>query len=479
MIFRIVMYVVGLVLKIEGGLLMFPALVGLIYKENNVLVYLLTALASFLIGTLMSLKKPVNSKIYAKEGFLCVGFSWVFMSLFGAVPFVVTGEIPNYIDALFETVSGFTTTGASVISDLTTISRASLFWRSFTHFIGGMGVCVFMMAIVPLMGGRSMNIMKAESTGPSVGKLVPHAKDTAKILYLIYIGLVALEVIFLLFGKMSLFEALTISFGTIGTGGFGLLGDSIASYGAYNQIVITVFMFLAGMNFTVYFLLISGKIKEIFKLEEVRWYTIIMAAAIGIICFDIRGIYASAGETVRHAAFQVASIMTTTGFATVDFDSWPQLSKTVLVAVMFIGGCAGSTCGGMKVSRFVIWFKSIKKELSTLVHPREIKKIKMDGHMVAHETVRSANSFLAVYVVVVVFSVLLIAPDEFDFTTNFTAVVATLNDIGPGLAGVGPARNYAAYSAFSKVVLMFDMLAGRLELFPMLFLILPSTYRRK
>lgn len=392
---------------------------------------------------------------------------------------MLTGDIPFYVDALFETISGFTTTGSSILTDVESISKASLFWRSFSHWIGGMGVFVFIMAILPMMGGSTMNLMKAESPGPSVSKLVPHVKDTAKILYGIYIAITICEATILRALGMPLFDSLTTTFGTVGTGGFGIRNDSIAGYSPAIQITITVFMILSGINYTAYFYILTGKIKELFKIEEVRWYLAIIFGSVAVITWNVRSLYPTFSETLRHAFFQVGSIITTTGYATTDFDLWPALSKTLLVTLMFIGACAGSTSGGIKVSRILILLKTIRKELSLIIHPRQVKKIRMDGHPVDHETLRSANVFLVVYFVLLLTSMLLISVDEFDFSTNFTSVVTVLNNIGPGLNLVGPTQNFSIFSPFSKFVLMFDMLAGRLELFPMMILLMPSTWKRK
>ena len=401
------------------------------------------------------------------------------MSIFGAIPFVLTGDIPFYVDALFETISGFTTTGSSILTDVESISKASLFWRSFSHWIGGMGVFVFIMAILPMMGGSTMNLMKAESPGPSVSKLVPHVKDTAKILYGIYIAITICEATILRALGMPLFDSLTTTFGTVGTGGFGIRNDSIAGYSPAIQITITVFMILSGINYTAYFYILTGKIKELFKIEEVRWYLAIIFGSVAVITWNVRSLYPTFSETLRHAFFQVGSIITTTGYATTDFDLWPALSKTLLVTLMFIGACAGSTSGGIKVSRILILLKTIRKELSLIIHPRQVKKIRMDGHPVDHETLRSANVFLVVYFVLLLTYMLLISVDEFDFSTNFTSVVTVLYIFGPGLILVGPTQNFSIFSPFSKFVLMFDMLAGRLELFPMMILLMPSTWKRK
>ena len=477
--YSIVLYILGCVLKFESAFLVLPALVGLIYREHASVSYLAVAVLCLTLGVLLTHKKPRSTNLYTREGFVAVALSWIIMSIFGAIPFVLTGDIPFYVDALFETISGFTTTGSSILTDVESISKASLFWRSFTHWIGGMGVFVFIMAILPMMGGSTMNLMKAESPGPSVSKLVPHVKDTAKILYGIYIAITICEATILRALGMPLFDSLTTTFGTVGTGGFGIRNDSIAGYSPAIQITITVFMILSGINYTAYFYILTGKIKELFKIEEVRWYLAIIFGSVAVITWNVRSLYPTFSETLRHAFFQVGSIITTTGYATTDFDLWPALSKTLLVTLMFIGACAGSTSGGIKVSRILILLKTIRKELSLIIHPRQVKKIRMDGHPVDHETLRSANVFLVVYFVLLLTSMLLISVDEFDFSTNFTSVVTVLNNIGPGLNLVGPTQNFSIFSPFSKFVLMFDMLAGRLELFPMMILLMPSTWKRK
>lgn len=477
--YSIVLYILGCVLKFESAFLVLPALVGLIYREHASVSYLAVAVLCLILGVLLTHKKPRSTNLYTREGFVAVALSWIIMSIFGAIPFVLTGDIPFYVDALFETISGFTTTGSSILTDVESISKASLFWRSFSHWIGGMGVFVFIMAILPMMGGSTMNLMKAESPGPSVSKLVPHVKDTAKILYGIYIAITICEATILRALGMPLFDSLTTTFGTVGTGGFGIRNDSIAGYSPAIQITITVFMILSGINYTAYFYILTGKIKELFKIEEVRWYLAIIFGSVAVITWNVRSLYPTFSETLRHAFFQVGSIITTTGYATTDFDLWPALSKTLLVTLMFIGACAGSTSGGIKVSRILILLKTIRKELSLIIHPRQVKKICMDGHPVDHETLRSANVFLVVYFVLLLTSMLLISVDEFDFSTNFTSVVTVLNNIGPGLNLVGPTQNFSIFSPFSKFVLMFDMLAGRLELFPMMILLMPSTWKRK
>ena len=477
--YSIILYILGCVLKFESAFLLLPAIVGFIYREDEALSYLFTSALCFIVGAIMSHKKPASKNLFIREGFVTVAASWVIMSIFGAIPFVLTGDIPNYVNALFETISGFTTTGSSILTDVEVLSKTGLFWRSFTHWVGGMGVLVFIMAILPLMGGSTMNLMKAESTGPSISKLVPHVKDTAKILYGMYIALTLCEIAMLLLFHMPLYDALITTFGTVGTGGFGIYNTSIGGYSPELQVIVTIFLVFSGINYTAYFYILSYKFKEAFRIEEVRWYLFIFFSAVAIITYNIRGLYDSFGESLRHAAFQVASIMTTAGFATTDFDLWPELSKCILVIIMIIGSCSGSTAGGMKISRVLMLVKTIKKELSLIVHPREVRKIRMDGHVLEHETLRNTNVFFVVYFVILLTSTLLISIDNFDFTTNFTAAIATLNNIGPGLAMVGPTQNFSIYSPFSKFVLMFNMLAGRLELFPLVIMMLPSTWKRK
>ena len=477
--YSMVLYILGYILKFESAFLMLPALVSLIYQERAGIPFVITAAICLVLGIVFTHKKPSSSTVYTREGFVTVALSWIVMSIFGAIPFVWNGDIPHYVDALFETVSGFTTTGSSILSDVESLSHASLFWRSFSHWIGGMGVFVFIMSILPLMGGSTINLMKAESPGPSVSRLVPHIKDTAKILYGIYLAITLLEIVILCALGMPLFESLLTGFGTTGTGGFGFRNDSFASFSPAIQNTVTTFMILSGINYTFYFCILSRRIKDAFRIEEVRWYIFLIFASVGMITYNIRPLYANTGDALRNAFFQVGAIITTTGYSTADFDMWPALSQTILVTLMFVGACAGSTGGGMKVSRLVILFKTIRKELSLIIHPREIRKIRMDGHVVEHSTLRSTNVFLVIYFILLMLSTLIISLDEFDFTTNFTAVVSCLNNIGPGLNRVGPAQNFSIFSPLSKIVLIFDMLAGRLELFPLMILFMPSTWRKK
>ncbi len=477
--FKIVRYVLSWILKFESLFLLLPMVVGILYKEtNDVIAYLISAALCALFGFVIIRKKPVPFRLYAREGFVSVALGWIVLSMFGALPFVLSGDIPNYINALFETISGFTTTGSSILSDVEALSRANLFWRSFTHWIGGMGVFVFIMAILPMMGGSTMNLMRAESPGPAVGKLVPRARDTAKLLYQLYLAITIIGVIVLCLCGVSVFDSFTTIFGTVGTGGFGIYNDSMARFSPPAQNMVTVFMILSGINYTFYYCLLRKQIKAAFTIDEVIWYLVIIFASTTAIVFNVKDMYGSLAETIRHAAFQVGSIITTTGFSTTDFDTWPQFSKTILVLLMFIGACSGSTGGGIKVSRIVLLARSIGKELSMVIHPRLVRKTKMDGRIVPHEVIRSTNAYMAVYLILFAASVLLVSLDNFDFTTNFTAVAATFNNIGPGLSKVGPMCNFDLYSPFSKIVLMFDMLAGRLELFPMLVLFMPACWKK-
>lgn len=470
-------YLLGYVLKIEAALLLLPCLISLCYQEKVGMIYFLVAVICLVLGLGMSWRKPQDTVFYLKEGCVTTAFSWILMSFFGALPFWISGEIPSLVDALFETVSGFTTTGASILENVEVLSHTALFWRSFTHWIGGMGVLVFLLAIISLNGGSHVNLLRAESPGPSVGKLVPKVKHTARILYLIYLGLTLIEIIMLLAGKIPLFDALTTSFGTAGTGGFGIKADSIGGYSPYIQWVVTIFMIAFGVNFNAYYFILFHNIRKALHMEEVRCYLGIILAAIGILLIDTVKIYGNFADALRHSFFQVASIITTTGFSTGDFDLWSQTSKTVLVLLMFIGACAGSTGGGIKVSRFIILIKTIFKELDSYIHPRSIKKITFDDRPIEHEVMRSTNVYFITFVILFTASVLAISFEGWDLTTNFTAVAATINNIGPGLELVGPSRNFAFFSPFSKLVLIFDMLAGRLELFPLLILFHPAVWK--
>lgn len=474
-----IFYILGHVLRIEGVFMLLSATVGLIYNEKNGLVFLVMAICLFLLGLLLSIKKPKNTTIYLKEGCVITALSWILMSFFGALPFYITKEIPSLVDAMFETVSGFTTTGASIMPDVEILCHASQFWRCFTHWVGGMGVLVFLLAIIPMSGGSNINLMRAESPGPSVGKLVPKMRQSAALLYLIYLFLTALETMLLVLGKLPVFESICTSFGTAGTGGFGVYRDSLASQTPYIQWVVTIFMILFGVNFNFYFFLLYRHIRKAVKMSEVRAYLAVILVSIGIISVNVYHQFESVSASIRHSSFQVASIITTTGFASTDFDLWPETSKVILVILMFIGACAGSTGGGIKVSRFIILIKSIGKELKSYVHPKSVSKITMDGSPVEHEIVRSVNVFFITFALIFTFSLLLVSLDNKGLVSSFTAVAATINNIGPGLEAVGPTQNYAGFSAFSKLVMIFDMLAGRLELFPMLVLFNPKLYLTK
>lgn len=470
-------YTLATLLKVEGALLLLPWLIATIYQEREGLVYLCLALGGMILGHIFSRKKPDNTVIYLKEGCISTALGWIVLSFFGCLPFLLTGEIPNFTNAMFETVSGFTTTGSSILSDVETLSHATMFWRSFTHWIGGMGVLVFLLAIIPMSGGSNINLMRAESPGPSVGKLVPKLIHTARILYIIYFGLTILQIILLVLGKMPVFEAICTAVGTAGTGGFGIKNDSLAGYSPYIQWVVTIFMIIFGVNFNAYYFLLLGKIKKAFSMEEVRAYFLIILAAISIIVVNILDMSKGFFDALTHAAFQVASIITTTGYATADFDLWPQTSRILLVLLMFCGACAGSTGGGIKVSRIVIAFKSVLQEIHSYLHPKSVKKIKFDGKSVDSGLIHSINVYLVTFIFLFVTSILLLSIEGKDLITNFTAITATLNNIGPGLSLVGPTCNFGHFTDFSKWVLIFDMLAGRLELFPLLLLFHPAIWR--
>lgn len=474
--FGIIGYIVGVVMTIEGAAMLLPWIVSLIYGESSGISFLVCALVSGAIGLLITRRKPKNTAFFAREGFVMVSLSWIVISLIGAVPFVVSGEIPNVVDALFEIVSGFTTTGSSILTDVESLSKCMLFWRSFSHWIGGMGVLVFILAILPMAGGQNIYLMKAESTGPSVGKLVPKIQKTAFWLYAIYTAMTIIQLCLLLIGKVPVFDAFCLAFGTAGTGGFGVLGDSFASYSAFAQNATTVFMLLFGVNFNFYFLILSRRYKNALAMEDVRWYFIIYIISSTIITLNL--MFSGMFNGLREVLFQTSSIMTSTGFASTDFNLWPSLSRALMIMLMFTGACAGSTGGGMKVSRFVIYAKTVAKEIRQLAHPRSVKILKMDGKPIEHEVIRVVNVYLCTFILIFAASLVIILTDNFDLTTSFTAVAATLNNIGPGLNVVGPTGSFADFSMLSKVVFIFDMLAGRLEIFPMIMILLPSTWRK-
>jgi len=478
--YRMIAYLLGLIILIEAVFLFFPLLVALIYGETTGTAFLLTIGCALLISFILTAMKPKKRVLYAKEGFVVTALSWIVISLIGAIPFTLSGQIPNYLDAVFETVSGFTTTGASILSNVEALDHCMLFWRSLTHWLGGMGILVFMLALVNLSGGQSNHLLRAESPGPSVGKMVPNMRKSSAILYGIYIAMTLLEVLLLLLGGMPLFDSLCHAFGTAGTGGFGVKAASIGYYDSYYlQGVIAVFMVLFGINFNFYFFLLMRKFSAAFSMSEVKAYFGIIAVSTLTIAINIAGSFPRFLHALHHAFFSVSSIITTTGFATVDFDQWPQLSRIILVLLMIVGACAGSTGGGVKVSRFLILFKSGLAEFRKLLHPRSVKVLTMDGKPIGQDMIRGVQNYMVIYFAVTVVSVLLVSLDNFDFVTTFTAVEATLNNIGPGLAVVGPTGNYAAFSPLSKIVLTLDMLFGRLELFPMLILMMPSTWRRR
>ena len=477
--YKMINYIIGWVLRIEACALIIPLIFALCYSEKHEFYVLLACIAICLLsGVLIGFRQPTNKSMYAKEGFVSVALCWIFMSIFGSLPFILSGHITNVCDAIFETVSGFTTTGATILKDVETFPKSLLVWRSLTHWIGGMGVLVFLMAIVPLAGGGNLHLLRAESTGPAVGKLVPKVKSTAVMLYTIYIALTLIQIILLLAGGLNIFEALTLSLGTAGTGGFSILNSGIATYSPYVQYVITIFMILCGIDFSLYYALLFRETKNIFKSDELKAYLGIIALAVILIFINCRGLFDTFEEAIRHITFTVSSIITTTGYTTTDFNLWPEFSKVIIVLLMFIGACAGSTGGGIKVSRIIILLKSIVKEIRTSVHPRTTLKLKMNGRLIQHETVRSVNVYMAAYSVIFFIALLIISLDNFNFTANFTAIAATLNNIGPGLDMVGPAGNFSEFSGLSKIVMSLCMIIGRLEIFPMLLLFSPYTWKK-
>ena len=478
--FSMIRYVIGLVMLFESAFLSLPCLIALIYHEKKGFSFWIMLFVCLIIGILFVMKKPKKTVYYAKEGFLTVAISWIVMSFFGALPFVINGDIPSVVDAMFETVSGFTTTGSSILTDVEALARCSLFWRSFTHWVGGMGVLVFIMAIIPSVTDRSIHILRAEMPGPIVGKLVPRAKQTARILYLIYVFLTAAEVIFLVCGKMPLFDALVHSFGTAGTGGFGIKADSIGSYSTYCQVVITIFMLVFGVNFNLYFLALLRNFRSLFKSQELWCYLGIFGVATALITANIYNLYHSVGKALQLSTFQVASILTTTGFSTADFDLWPDLSRSILFLLMFVGGCAGSTAGGLKVSRVMLLFKLIRRELRHMLHPRSVGVVKLEGKRVDNATLNGVSAYFPIYFAFIagIFLILSLEPN-FNIESNLSATVSCFNNIGPGLGLVGPVQSYTGYSNLSKFVLSMAMLLGRLEIFPLWFALSPSTWSKK
>lgn len=475
---------IGKILMVEAVFMVPAMLISLWEKEYTAVWSFMWTIGAILVvvGLLMWLCRGSKDKFYAKEGLACVGLSWIVMSLLGCLPFCISGVIPNFVDAFFEIVSGFTTTGASILPQVEGLPKGILYWRSFSHWLGGMGVLVFLLAVSSMGGGGNgytMHLLRAESPGPNVGKLVPKMRKTARILYLIYILLTILDIFFLVLGKMPLFEAVCTAFGTVGTGGFGIKNDSMASYSPYLQNVCTVFMLLCGVNFTCFYLLLLRQFKSVFRDEELRLYLGVVAGSILVIAWNIRGFYDTFEETLRHAAFQVATITTTTGFATTDYELWPGLSKTILLLLMIIGASAGSTGGGFKCGRVLLVMKSLRRSVQQIVHPQKVQVVRVNGQPIEEKVIQNTNAYLAAYAILIVASFLLISVDGFSITTNLSAVLACFNNIGPGFEAVGPTCNYAAYGTFSKLILALDMLAGRLEIFPILILFSRTTWAHR
>lgn len=477
---RSIIYILGWVLIVDAVAMQIGTITSLIYGEKEAWYFVLTGVVSAILGVLaIKVKKPKNMVLYQKAGFASTALSWILLSLVGCMPFWLSGEIPSFIDAFYETVSGITTTGATILNDVEALSKGMLMWRSFLHWLGGMGVIVFLLAIIPKLGGQqNIFLMKAESPGPIIGKAVPRMRNYATMLYGIYITLTALEFILLLFGGLNVFEAINTSFSTAGTGGFGIYNSNAAAFESYYvQNVIAVFMLLFGINFSVYLCLIARKFKQSLKFEELWIYLGIVAVSTAIIAFNISSIY-KPYDAFHQSFFYVSSIISTTGFGLTDVNKWPELSKTVIIILTFIGASAGSTGGGFKISRIILLFKEVRKEFSLLVHPRNVKLVKMDGKAVNHDIMRTTSMYLVLYIGVFAISFLLVSIDNMDFTTSFTAVAANLNNTGPGLGAVGPVGNYADFSILSKIVFIFDMLAGRLEIYPLLLLFAPSAWKK-
>lgn len=478
---KMIFYTVGQLILLDGVLMLLPCAVSLIYAEYRcALSFFAVAAGAVVLGLALRISlRNTDRTIYAREGFITVALAWIILSAVGALPFVISGDIPSYVDAFFEIVSGFTTTGASILTDVESLNHGALFWRSFSHWIGGMGVLVLMMAIMPTGEGRSIHLMRAEMPGPKVDKIVPKVRGNAKILYIMYIALTMAEVILLLCGGMNLFESLIHSFGTAGTGGFGVRGDSIASYSPYIKWVITIFMLIFGVNFNIYYLMLIKRFSQAVRSEELRAYILIVLVSVGVITANVYSLYSGFGEALTEAAFQVSSILTTTGYSTVDFDLWPTMSKTILLLLMFIGGCAGSTAGGLKVSRIIILAKTARRELTRLLHPRSVGSLKFEGKTLEDEVNRGVLSYFALYSFVFAIVLFFISFEPFDLETNISAVCACFNNIGPGFGAVGPMANYAGYTAFSKILLSAAMLLGRLEIYPLLLTLAPTTWVKK
>ncbi|MBQ2842522.1 MAG: TrkH family potassium uptake protein [Clostridia bacterium] len=478
--YRMVFYYIGRILLVEGALLIFPAIGAIFYNDNTLLAFALTIAALTITGLLAIRKKPQKTSIYAKDGYVIVALTWILMSLFGAMPFYFSGYIPSFTDAFFETVSGFTTTGSTILTDVEALPKSLLFWRSFTHWIGGMGILVFVIAVMPKTESSSMHVMRAEVPGPTVGKLVSKLRASARILYGIYCVLTLVQMILLFAGGMPLFDSIVTSFATAGTGGFGILSNSIEGYHSlYSEMVIAVFMLIFGVNFNLYYMMLIKQGKQAIKSEELRWYVGIVATSVIVIALSLINTKHGIADSFRYSFFQVASIITTTGFSTTNFDTWPMIAKFVLVFLMVIGACAGSTGGGIKISRLIILIKSGLRDIKKAINPRSIETVKVDRHAVGEPVVKSVSVFFATYIIIAAASMFIVAIDGRDFTTTSTAVIACIGNIGPGLGAVGPYGNFADFSVLSKLVLSFDMLAGRLELIPMLMLFSPYAWSRK
>ena len=477
--YRMISYVIGFVLKIEAALMTLAIAVALIYGEQSAWALGITMCITLAAGFLMGLKKPENKTLHVKEGLITVALSWIVMSLLGTLPFFISGTIPSYLDGFFEVVSGFTTTGASILTDIESLPKGILFWRSFTHWLGGMGILVFVLAILPISTGHSLHLMRAESPGPETSKLVPNMAKTAKILYSIYFVMTVLEIVALMIAGMSLFDAAVHAFGTAGTGGFSVRSASIAAYDSVAiDTIITVFMILFGVNFSLYYLLLAKNFKQVFKSEELRLYIITIIVSMVIITINILPLYSSVAESIRYSTFQVGSIITTTGYATTDTNIWPQLSKTVLILLMFFGASAGSTGGGLKAVRVLLLFKSAKRDIGKLLYPNTVKIVRLDNKKTSEDTISGVKTFFFIYLMITAISILLVSLNGYDLETSATAVIACINNIGPGFGMVGATGNYADFSAFSKIVLSIDMLVGRLEVYPMLILFIPSIWRK-
>ncbi len=477
---KMIGYVLGKICLVEALAMILPVGVCLYYGEKDITAFGIIIAVLLVLGLLLVCKRPQNSAIFARDGLVTVALSWMLLSLFGALPFFLSGAIPNYIDAVFETVSGFTTTGASILTDVEAVGRGLLFWRSLTHWLGGMGVLVFVMAVLPSSGGSAMHLMRAEVPGPTAGKLVSKMSDTARILYGIYLAMTVLEIVMLVCGGMSLYDSCINAFGSAGTGGFSNYALSIGHYNnLYFEIVIGTFCLLFGINFNLFYFLLIGKMREVFKSEELRTYLCIIAGAIVLIALNIMQMYGSFWTGLRHAYFQVVSVITTTGFSSVDFNLWPSFSQFILILLMFFGACAGSTGGGLKMSRLVIYFKTAGRNLRRMLHPNAVETVHFEGKRLDENVVRGTHVYLVVYLMIFIVSILLISLEGLDFTTNFTAVTSCLNNIGPGLSKVGPMGSFAIFSGWSKLLLSFNMLLGRLEIFPILLLFSPSIWRRK